>query len=75
MSKRDLILGNLRHLSYSKIQMDHTTDQDELPCQHKLAFLTQAEAQAAATVDAHRHGTKLKAYRCRHCHLWHLSSH
>jgi len=46
----------------------------ELPCKDKLAFDTQRQAKAAAVVAAHQHGTKLKPYRCRHCHLWHLAS-
>lgn len=45
-----------------------------LPCADKLVFDTQKEAVAAATVALHQHGTRLKAYRCRYCHLWHLSS-
>lgn len=45
-----------------------------LPCTEKLAFDTQKQAEAAANVAEYQHGTKLKAYRCRHCSLWHLSS-
>lgn len=45
-----------------------------LPCANKLAFDTQKQANAAATVTQYQHGTKLKSYRCRHCQLWHLSS-
>jgi hypothetical protein len=46
----------------------------ELPCKDKLAFDTQREAQATATVAEYRYGSKLKTYLCRHCNLWHLSS-
>jgi len=45
-----------------------------LACAEKLAFDTQKQAQTAATVAAYQHGTSLKAYRCTHCNLWHLSS-
>lgn len=45
-----------------------------LPCVDKLAFDTQKQAKAAATVADFQHGTKLKAYKCKHCQLWHLSS-
>ncbi|MEO7364239.1 MAG: hypothetical protein ABIV43_01880 [Candidatus Saccharimonadales bacterium] len=47
---------------------------DELPCVDKLAFDTQKQALAAATVARYQHGTELKTYVCRHCQLWHLSS-
>jgi hypothetical protein len=45
-----------------------------LPCANKIAFDTQKEAQAAATLVAHRYGSRLKPYRCTHCDLWHLAS-
>lgn len=45
-----------------------------LPCADKLAFDASKQAQAAATVALHQHGTKLRIYRCRYCDLWHLSS-
>lgn len=47
---------------------------EQLPCAEKLAFDTRKAAQAAATVAAYQHGTKLKVYVCRHCNLWHLAS-
>ncbi len=47
---------------------------DELPCHDKIAFDTQEQAQAAATVAEYQHGTKLHVYLCRYCGLWHLSS-
>jgi hypothetical protein len=49
-------------------------DDTPLPCSDKLAFDTRQQAQAAATVALYQHGTVLKAYMCRYCGLWHLSS-
>ncbi|MGH7241483.1 MAG: hypothetical protein ACREGB_04260 [Candidatus Saccharimonadales bacterium] len=49
-------------------------DEVPLPCAEKLGFDTQKQAQAAATVAAYQHGTKLKPYICTHCQLWHLAS-
>lgn len=43
-------------------------------CQDKMAFDTEKQAKTAATVALHQRGTKLKAYRCKSCRLWHLSS-
>ncbi len=51
-----------------------TPDSDALPCSGKLVFDTQRQAKATANVAQYQHGTKLKAYKCRHCQLWHLSS-
>jgi hypothetical protein len=45
-----------------------------LPCHEKLAFNTKEEAEATGTVARYRYGSKLKAYRCKHCQLWHLAS-
>lgn len=45
-----------------------------LACSDKLAFDTREQAQAAATVARHQHGSLLKVYRCSQCGLWHLSS-
>jgi len=45
-----------------------------LPCSEKLAFDTREQAEAAATVALYQHGSNLKAYLCKHCGLWHLSS-
>jgi hypothetical protein len=47
---------------------------EQLPCVEKLVFDTQVQAKAAATVAEYQHGTKLKAYHCHYCHLWHLAS-
>lgn len=49
-------------------------DEQLLPCHEKLAFDSQRQAEAAAIVAAYQHGSDLKAYKCRHCGLWHLSS-
>jgi hypothetical protein len=45
-----------------------------LPCSDKLAFDTEQHAKTAANVAEYQHGIKLKAYVCKHCKLWHLSS-
>lgn len=45
-----------------------------LPCSDKLAFDTDAAARATAATSAWWYGSKLKVYKCRHCHLYHLSS-
>lgn len=52
------------------------TDDDlgALPCDDKLVFDTKKDAEATANVAHYRYGTKLKAYVCRYCGLWHLSS-
>lgn len=49
-------------------------DEQVLPCSEKLAFDTQRQARAAATVARHQHGVALKVYKCRYCDLWHLAS-
>lgn len=46
----------------------------ELPCEQKMTFDTQEEAENTALAADWQHGTKLKAYQCRHCGLWHLAS-
>ena len=45
-----------------------------LPCADKQAFNSEKEALDQARVIKWRRDTKLKAYKCRHCGLWHLSS-
>lgn len=45
-----------------------------LACEEKLKFATHKEANGAAVVALHNHGTKLKAYKCRDCGWWHLAS-
>jgi len=50
------------------------SEEPPLPCADKLAFDTPAAARATATISEWRYGGKLKVYKCRHCHLYHLSS-
>ena len=47
---------------------------DPLPCEEKLTFDSSREAKAAAITLKWQRGTKLKAYRCTYCKLWHLTS-
>lgn len=55
--------------------MTDTSEHNELPCHDKLAFATREQAEAVAAVNAYRYkGDKLRAYQCRYCGLWHLSS-
>lgn len=49
-------------------------DENLLPCADKLHFSSQKEAEAQAVVLEHQRGTKLKAYKCRHCEWWHLAT-
>jgi hypothetical protein len=53
--------------------MDYN-DPAELPCKDKLVFDSKTAADTAANVAQFQRGIALKAYRCRHCGLWHLSS-
>lgn len=46
----------------------------ELPCAGKVTYYSAETAKGAATAADWQHGTSLKAYRCRHCDLWHLAS-
>ncbi|MDQ3094155.1 MAG: hypothetical protein M3Q70_03200 [bacterium] len=47
----------------------------EKSCSDKLAFDTQKEAWATATVARFQHGgQRLKSYRCKKCGLWHLAT-
>jgi hypothetical protein len=45
-----------------------------LPCADKMVFDTKKAAEATALAADWQHGASLKAYKCRYCHLWHLSS-
>lgn len=47
---------------------------DALPCAQKMAFDTEQQAAAAGTAAEWQHGGSLRAYLCRYCQLWHLSS-
>lgn len=49
-------------------------DNEPLPCADKLAFDSEKEALDQARVIKWRRDTKLRAYKCRYCQLWHLSS-
>ncbi len=49
-------------------------DKPELPCKDKLVFDTKSEAQNMTLAVDWQRGSKLKAYKCSHCKLWHLSS-
>ncbi len=49
-------------------------DENVLPCAEKMVFDTLKQAQSTALAADWQHGASLKAYKCRHCHLWHLSS-
>lgn len=50
------------------------TEDKELPCADKLAFDSKSQAEGSAVAIKWQRGTKLKAYVCKHCGLWHLAS-
>lgn len=54
--------------------MDANEESTQLLCAEKMAFDTKREAEAAGTAAEWQHGGALKAYKCRHCHLWHLAT-
>ena len=45
-----------------------------LPCAEKMVFNSYKEAEATGLAADWQHGAQLKAYKCRYCHLWHLST-
>jgi hypothetical protein len=45
-----------------------------LPCADKLAFDTKKQAEGSAAAIKFQRGTKLRAYNCKFCDLWHLAS-
>lgn len=49
-------------------------EDNKLPCDEKMVFETQDEAENLAVAVDWQRGTQLRAYRCRYCHLWHLTS-
>jgi len=51
-----------------------TNKSDPPPCEEKLTFDNSREAKAAVATLKWQRGTKLKAYKCTHCKLWHLTS-
>jgi hypothetical protein len=46
----------------------------KLPCADKVVFDTKKEAESAGLAADWQHGATLKAYKCRHCGLWHLAT-
>ena len=50
------------------------TSEPGLPCADKLAFDTKEQAEATALAADWQHGASLKAYKCKHCQLWHLAT-
>lgn len=46
----------------------------ELPCSDKLVFETKIQAEGSAAAVKWQRGIELKAYKCKHCQLWHLAS-
>lgn len=49
-------------------------DDQALPCAEKIVYETKSAAEGAAAAADWQHGISLKAYRCRHCQLWHLAT-
>ena len=49
-------------------------DEEKLPCSEKIAFETRVAAETTATTSDYWYGSRPHAYKCHHCHLWHLSS-
>jgi hypothetical protein len=49
-------------------------DSQKLPCADKVVFENKKTATGAAAAADWQHGASLKAYKCRHCGLWHLAS-
>ncbi|HSX46429.1 MAG TPA: hypothetical protein VLF87_00340 [Patescibacteria group bacterium] len=50
------------------------TDDKPLPCANKLSYDTKVEATGAAAAVDWQYGARLVPYKCRHCHLWHLTT-
>lgn len=50
------------------------SSESSLPCAEKMTFDSQKQAEATATTVGWQRGSKVKAYKCQHCELWHLSS-
>lgn len=49
-------------------------ENDALPCAEKMVFDTRKQAESTALAADWQHGASLRPYKCRYCHLWHLSS-
>lgn len=54
--------------------MQDVPETPQLPCSEKLAFNTKKEAIGSAAAVQYQRGTKLTAYQCSYCQLWHLAS-
>ena len=54
--------------------MSQEKNSTELPCKDKLTFDTKKAAENTALAVDWQRGVALKAYKCQHCGLWHLSS-
>jgi hypothetical protein len=53
---------------------DDGSSEIKLPCAEKAVFDTQKEAASAGLAADWQHGATLKAYKCKHCSLWHLAT-
>lgn len=51
-----------------------TDEADVLPCADKMVFDTKTEAAATGLAADWQHGAQLRPYKCRYCHLWHLTT-
>jgi len=47
---------------------------EALPCAEKISFDSKESAEVTATTSEYWYGSRPHAYKCRYCHLWHLSS-
>lgn len=45
-----------------------------LPCAEKITYDTKEKATGAAAAVDWQRGLALRAYNCRHCQLWHLTT-
>lgn len=53
-----------------KLQNKHVSDR--CPVQKKLQYATEKEAQIARKRVRKKIGSKLVAYQCKYCKLWHI---
>ena len=51
-----------------------SAEPEALACADKITYDTKDKALGAAAAADWQRGIALKAYKCRHCQLWHLSS-
>lgn len=54
--------------------MKDPEDAATLPCAGKMVFDTREQAEAVGRAAEWQYGGALKAYRCKHCGLWHLAT-